>query len=150
MGKNKHGLCRRCGQERALEASGAHCRACGRADRAERAKKQKSTPTPQPPEPDKRVVWPPEQGSWGRCPECDTGVPLLIDGMMNYHKSGESETWDGIGPRCTGSARRPTELVEPPPRRINVLDQPDQVRDHEFLDPNEIPAGLPSLGKKRR
>ena len=78
------------------------------------------------------------------------GVPLLVDGMTINHKSGESEKWDGISPRCTGSGRRPTELVEPPPRRVEVLDQPDRVRDHEFLDPNEIPIGLPSLGKKRR
>jgi len=147
MGKHKHGVCQRCGHERALEANGANCLACGR---AERAKKPKTTPPPQPPKPDKRVVWPPEQGSWGRCPECETGMPLLIDGMTINHKSGESEKWDGIGPRCVGSVKRPTELVDPPPRRVEVLDQPDRVRDREFLDPNEIPAGLSGLGGNRR
>ena len=78
------------------------------------------------------------------------GVPLLVDGMTINHKSGESEKWDGIVPRCIGSVNRPTELVEPPPRRIEVLDQPERVRDHEFLDPNEIPAGLPGQGRNRR
>lgn len=150
MGTNNRGVCRRCGQERALEANGQQCRPCGRAERAARAKKQKTMPKPQPPKPDKRVVWPPEQGSWGRCPECETGMPLLIDGMTINHKSGESEKWDGIGPRCVGSGKRPTELVDPPPRRVEVLDQPDRVRDREFLDPNEIPAGLSGLGGNRR
>jgi ribosomal protein L37E len=147
MGKNKHGLCRRCGQERALYENGAHCRACGRADRAE---KQKTIPKRQAPEPALRVLWPPEQESWGRCPKCETGVQLLVDGMTTNHKSGKSEAWDGIGRRCTGSGRRPTELVEPPHRRVEVLDQPDRVRDHEFLDPKEIPAGLPGQGRNRR
>jgi len=147
MGKNKHGVCQRCGQERALEANGENCLACGR---AERAKKPKTIPTPQPPEPDLRVVWPPEQGSWGTCSTCGTDLPLLIDGMTINHKTGECDLWDGIGPRCAGSGRRPTALVEPPPREVEVVDQPVTVRDHEFLDRNEIPAGLPGQGRNRR
>lgn len=142
---NNRGVCRRCRQERVLEANGQQCRACGRAERAKKPK-----PEPKPPEPDKRVVWPPEKGSWGRCPECATGVALRTDGMTVKHKHGDSAKWDGIGERCLGSGLRPTELVKPPSREPEVLDQPERVRDREFFGGMEIPAGLPGLGKNRR
>lgn len=129
-----------------MEANGAHCRACGRADGS---KKPKTSPKPENPQPNPRVVWPPEQESWGLCRECATGVPLLIDGRTIDHKSGEPEKSEGLGPRCAGSARKPTQLVDPPPRRVKVPDQPDHVADQEFFRWNEIPAGLPGPGKNR-
>ena len=148
MATNNRGVCRRCGHERVLESSGTQCRPCGH---AERAKKPKPPPPPKPPEPDKRVVWPPEKGSWGRCPACDTGVALRDDGMTVNHRHGEADRWDGIGPCCLGSGSRPTRFVEPPARQVEVLDSPERVRDKEFPGSgNEIPAGLPSLRKKRK
>lgn len=147
MGANNRGVCPRCGHERVLEANRKRCRPCGR---AERASKPKPTPPPKPAEPDKRVVWPPEKGSWGRCPACATGVALRVDGLTINHVHGDSNRWDGVSDRCPGSAQRPTELVDPPAREVQVLDQPESVRDHEFLNNNEIPAGLPGLGKKRK
>jgi hypothetical protein len=146
MGKSKHAVCPRCGQERAMEANGARCRACGRADRA---KKPKPPPPPETPKPEPQVMWPPEQQSWGRCRECAADVPLLIKGMTIHHKSGESQKWEGPGPRCAGSAQRPTQLVAPPPRRVQVQDQPVRVDDRKSTGWNEIPAGLPGLGKNR-
>ena len=145
MGKNKHGVCQRCGHERALEADARQCRACGRAERAKKPK-----PKPRPAEPDKRVIWPPEKCSWGRCPECATCVVLRADGKTVKHRHCDSEKWDGIGPCCTGSDQLPTELVETPIRRVRVPDQPKRVPDHEFLPGNEIPAGLPGHGQNRR
>ena len=147
MGTSNRGVCPRCGHERVLEANRKQCRPCGR---AERARNPRPTPPSKTPEPDKRVVWPPEKGSWGRCPACDTGVALRDDGMTVKHKHGAADAGDGTDPCCLGSGSRPTRFVEPPARQVEVLDSPERVRDHEFLGNNEIPIGLPSLGKKRK
>jgi hypothetical protein len=135
---NNRGVCRNCGQERALAGRSEQCLACCRdGDPPGRVvRRLPSTPSG-------RVVWPDESKTRGICVVCGVAVPLLDDGRTRYHKRGTAEH-ARRSRACAGSAVKPSAHTGPARRRVEVLDQPVRVdeRVHHGRGGGVFPAGF--------